>query len=114
MPALHFWTQRPKRSTPALRSYDGLIFQSRHFHADCWDYQLIQNFITPCTPEKNGMIERLFCRLKEECTCLHRFETFEGQGRPSPRSSVLTARRDRTNQQATCPPACTGFNNTTR
>jgi transposase InsO family protein len=31
------------------------------------DYRLRQEFITPYTPEQNGLIERLFRSLKEEC-----------------------------------------------
>ncbi|MBP6263358.1 MAG: DDE-type integrase/transposase/recombinase [Nitrospira sp.] len=33
----------------------------------CCDYRLQQEFITPYTPEQNGMIERFFRSLKEEC-----------------------------------------------
>jgi transposase InsO family protein len=50
-----------------LRSDNGLIFQSRRFRAACKDYRLRQEFITPYTPEQNGMIERFFRSLKEEC-----------------------------------------------
>jgi putative transposase len=68
---LRFGTLRPKGSTPVLRSDNGLIFQSRRFRAACRDYRLKQEFITPYTPEQNGMIERFFRSLKEECTWLH-------------------------------------------
>ena len=36
-------------------------------------YRLSQEFITPYTPEQNGMIERFFRSLKEECTWQHNF-----------------------------------------
>jgi putative transposase len=62
-----FGTLRPNQSMPLLRSDNGLVFQSRHFMATCHDYKLPQEFITPYTPEQNGMIERFFRSLKEEC-----------------------------------------------
>ena len=34
-----------------------------------------QEYITPYTPEQNGMIERFFLTLKQECVWLHRFES---------------------------------------
>lgn len=36
-----------------------------------------QEFITPDTPEQNGMIQRFFRSLKEECVWQHTFQTFE-------------------------------------
>lgn len=74
---LRFGTLRPKGSTPVLRSDNGLIFQSRRFRRACRDYRLSQEFITPYTPEQNGMIERFFRSLKEECTWLHNFQSFD-------------------------------------
>ena len=60
-----------------LRSDNGLIFQSRRFRQACRDYRLQQVFITPYTPEQNGIIERFFRSLKEECVWQHAFPTFE-------------------------------------
>jgi putative transposase len=74
---LRFGTLRPKGATPVLRSDNGLIFQSRRFRRACRDYRLSQEFITPYTPEQNGMIERFFRSLKEECTWLHNFQSFD-------------------------------------
>jgi len=37
-------------------------------------YGLDQEYITPYTPEQNGMIERFFGSLKAECVWLHRFQ----------------------------------------
>ena len=34
-----------------------------------------QEYITPYTPQQNGMIERFFLTLKQECVWLHRFES---------------------------------------
>jgi len=59
-------TLRPE-GAPVLRSDNGLIFQSRRFRQACRDYRLQQEFITPYTPEQNGIIERFFRSLKEEC-----------------------------------------------
>ncbi|MFO0777697.1 MAG: integrase core domain-containing protein [Nitrospira sp.] len=71
-----FGTLRPA-GAPVLRSDNGLIFQSRRFRQACRDYRLQQEFITPYTPEQNGIIERFFRSLKEECVWQHRFQTFE-------------------------------------
>ena len=71
-----FGTLRPE-GAPVLRSDNGLIFQSRRFRQACRDYRLQQEFITPYTPEQNGIIERFFRSLKEECVWQHRFQTFE-------------------------------------
>ncbi len=71
-----FGTLRPLGRTPVVRSDNGLIFQSRRFRAACRDYRLRQEFITPYTPEQNGMIERFFRSLKEECTWQHIFPGF--------------------------------------
>ena len=65
-----FGTLRPTGDTPVIRSDNGLIFQSRRFRAACSDYRLSQEFITPYTPQQNGMIERFFRSLKEECVWL--------------------------------------------
>lgn len=71
-----FGTLRPEGQTPLLRSDNGLIFQSRRFRAACRDYRLRQEFITPYTPEQNGLVERFFRSLKEECVWQRNFESF--------------------------------------
>lgn len=71
-----FGTLRPAGPTPTIRSDNGLIFTARRFRAACRDYQLSQEFITPYTPEQNGMIERFFRSLKEECVWQHNFANF--------------------------------------
>ena len=70
-----FGTLRPT-AAPVLRSDNGLIFQSRRFRAACRDYHLRQEFITPYTPEQNGLIERFFRSVKEECVWQHQFQSF--------------------------------------
>ena len=69
-------TLRPPGDTPVLRSDNGLIFQSRRFRAACRDYRLRQEFITPYTPEQNGIVERFFRSLKEECVWQRSFPSF--------------------------------------
>lgn len=71
-----FGTLRPAGDTPVVRSDNGLIFQSRRFRAACRDYRLSQEFITPHTPEQNGLIERFFRSFKEECVWQHNFTDF--------------------------------------
>jgi putative transposase len=71
-----YGTLRPS-GAPVLRSDNGLIFQSRRFRQACRDYRLQQEFITPYTPEQNGIIERFFRSLKEECVWQHVFQTFD-------------------------------------
>jgi putative transposase len=63
-----YGTLRPA-GAPVLRSDNGLIFQSRRFRQACRDYRLRQELITPYTAEQNGIIERFFRSLKEECVC---------------------------------------------
>ncbi len=72
-----FGTLRPEGTPPALRSDNGLIFQSRRFRQACRDYRLQQEFITPYTPEQNGLIERLFWSLKKECVWQPHLESVE-------------------------------------
>jgi len=71
-----FGTLRPAGPTPTVRSDNGLIFQSRRFRQACRDYRLPQEFITPYTPEQNGIVERFFRSLKEECVWQHQFHSF--------------------------------------
>lgn len=71
-----FGTLRPSGAVPIIRSDNGLIFQSQRFREACQFYRLSQEFITPYTPEQNGLIERWFRSLKEECIWQHQFESF--------------------------------------
>jgi putative transposase len=71
-----FGTLGPKGVTPTVRSDNGLVFTARRFRAACRDYRLGQEFITPYTPQQNGLIERFFRSLKEECVWQHNFASF--------------------------------------
>lgn len=54
-----------------------LIFQSRRFRQACQAYCLAQECITSYPPQQNGLIERFFWSVKEECVRQHRFESFD-------------------------------------
>lgn len=56
-----------------LRSDNGLVFGAKEFIKVVRHWKLDQEYITPYSPEQNGMIERWFRTLKEECVWLHRF-----------------------------------------
>ena len=58
----------------SLRSDNGLVFGAKAFVAVARRYGVSQEYIPPYTPEQNGMIERFFKTLKEECVWLHRFQ----------------------------------------
>lgn len=67
-----------KVETPfLLRSDNGLVFTSRSYTALVKSYGLQQEFITPYTPQQNGLVERFIRTLKEQCTHRHRFETLQ-------------------------------------
>jgi putative transposase len=53
-----FGTLRPRGRVPVIRRDNGLIFHSRRFREAYRFYRLPQEFITPYTPEQNGLIER--------------------------------------------------------
>jgi putative transposase len=72
-----FGTLRPKGDTPIVRSDNGLIFTARRYRAACHEYRIQQEFITPYTPEQNGIIERFFRSLKEECVWQRNFSSFQ-------------------------------------
>jgi putative transposase len=56
-----------------LRSDNGLVFGAKVFTRIARAWGIRQEFITPYTPEQNGMIERFFLSLKEECVWLNNF-----------------------------------------
>lgn len=64
-----------------LRSDNGLVFTSRSYTALVKSYGLQQEFITPYTPQQNGLVERLIRTLKEQCVHRHRFETLQHASR---------------------------------
>lgn len=64
-----------------LRSDNGLVFTSRSYTALVRSYGLRQEFITPHTPEQNGLCERVIRTLKEQCVHHHRFESLQHASR---------------------------------
>ena len=58
-----------------IRSDNGLVFGSTVFRQIINHYGLKQEYITPYSPEQNGMIERFFRSMKEECVWLHTFNS---------------------------------------
>jgi putative transposase len=64
-----------------LRSDNGLVFTSRSYTALAKGYRLRQEFITPHTPEQNGLMERAIRSVKEQCVHRHRFETLQHASR---------------------------------
>ena len=60
-----------------IRHDNGLVFGSRLYRSTVADYGLKQEYITPYTPEENGMCERFIRTLKEQCVWLHRFESVD-------------------------------------
>lgn len=60
-----------------LRSDDGLILQGRRFRQACLDYWLLQESITSCTPQQNGIIEHFFRSLKVKCVWQQQSRTLE-------------------------------------
>lgn len=72
-----FGTLRPIGETPVLRRDNGLVFLSRRFREASTFYRLKQEYITPYTPEQNGLIERFFRSFKEECAWQQNFTSFE-------------------------------------
>jgi len=74
-----------------LRSDNGLVFSSKSFTKTVKAYRFEQEFITPYTPEhpskattpqtkgrgQNGMIERFFRTIKEECIWHYNFKSIK-------------------------------------
>lgn len=68
------------RSAPLgmrLRHDNGLVFGSRQYRAVVSDYGLQQEYITPYTPQQNGLCERFIKTFKEELCWTQRFASLE-------------------------------------
>lgn len=68
------------RSAPSgmlLRHDNGLVFGSRQYRAVVRDYGLKQEYITPYTPQQNGLCERFIKTFKEEFCWCNRFASIE-------------------------------------
>ena len=72
-----FGTTRGAPKGLMLRHDNGLVFGSKLYRATAKDYGLTQEFITPYTPEENGLCERLIRTVKQECVWQHRFTSLE-------------------------------------
>lgn len=72
-----FGPHHPSLKELVIRSDNGLIFMAKSYRKTVRDYGLTQEYITPYTPEQNGIVERVFRTLKQECVWVHRFESLE-------------------------------------
>ena len=61
----------------SLRHDNGSIFLARDYLANTKYWGIDQEYIPTGKPDWNGVIERFFRTLKQECVWLHRFESFE-------------------------------------
>ena len=57
------------------------MFTSRSYTALVKSYGLQQEFITPYSPEQNGMVERVIRTLKDQCVYRHSFEILQNASR---------------------------------
>ena len=69
-----FLNRRPGK-TLTIRSDNGLVFGSKEFLKITKLHH--REYITPYTPEQNGIIERFFRTLKEECIWTHQLKNKE-------------------------------------
>lgn len=68
------------RSAPVdmkLRHDNGLVFGSRRYRAVVKDYGLTQEYITPYTPQQNGLCERFIKTFKEEFAWTRNFKSIQ-------------------------------------
>jgi len=72
-----FGTLRSAPPGMRLRHDNGLVFGSRQYRAVVSDYGLQQEYITPYTPQQNGLCERFIKTFKEELCWTQRFATLE-------------------------------------
>jgi putative transposase len=72
-----FGTLRSAPKDMLLRHDNGLVFGSRQYRAVVNDYQLKQEYITPYTPQQNGLCERFIKTFKEEFAWCNRFQSIQ-------------------------------------
>jgi putative transposase len=72
-----FGTLRSAPQGMLLRHDNGLVFGSRRYRAVVNDYRLTQEYITPYTPQQNGLCERFIKTFKEEFAWCNRFQSIE-------------------------------------
>lgn len=72
-----FGTLRSAPPGMLLRHDNGLVFGSRQYRAVVRDYGLTQEYITPYTPQQNGLCERFIKTFKEEFCWCNRFQSIQ-------------------------------------
>jgi putative transposase len=72
-----FGTLRNAPAGMVLRHDNGLVFGSRQYRAVVKDYGLTQEYITPYTPQQNGLCECFIKTFKEELRWTRRFQSIE-------------------------------------
>lgn len=72
-----FGTLRSAPKGMKLRHDNGLVFGSRRYRAVVSDYGLSQEYITPYTPQQNGLCERFIKTFKEEFAWTRNFQSIE-------------------------------------
>ena len=68
---------QPATNKLVVRSDNGLVFGSKLFCNTANRYRIDQEYITPYTPEQNGMIERFFRSIKVECIWQQTYGNFD-------------------------------------
>jgi putative transposase len=74
---LRFGTLYSASKSMKLRHDNGLVFGSRQYRAVVTDYGLTQEYITPYTPQQNGLCERFIKTFKEEFAWTRNFKTIQ-------------------------------------
>lgn len=72
-----FGTLRGAPAGMLLRHDNGLVFGSRQYRSVVSDYGIRQEYITPYTPQQNGLCERFIKTFKEEFCWCNRFQSIE-------------------------------------
>lgn len=72
-----FGTLRNAPNGMLLRHDNGLVFGSRQYRAVVTDYGLKQEYITPYTPQQNGLCERFIKTFKEEFAWVRNYKSIE-------------------------------------
>jgi putative transposase len=84
-----FGTLRNAPANMLLRHDNGLVFGSRQYRAVVSDYGLQQEYITPYSPQQNGLCERFIKTFKDEFCWCNRFQSIE-QARLKLRAGSIT------------------------
>ena len=72
-----FGTLRSAPEGMRLRHDNGLVFGSRQYRAVVTDYGLTQEYITPYTPQQNGLCERFIKTFKEEFAWVRNYQSID-------------------------------------